>query len=156
MFPDSSFDALVPLGWDERVATLFASVAEAHHQPARVGRVDRDRCTVRTASRWSRHCSSVSPFGFGVIHGQVVCLFIVCLALCRGRGGWGMSTLISTVLAARDLGTFVTSLCPRFFGVQSNNSSSCMTPKGLKGPGVPRCVGTFGTFGTYPPVGSRR
>ena len=46
MFSDRSFDALVPLGWDDRVATLYASVAEAHHQPARVGRVDRDRCTV--------------------------------------------------------------------------------------------------------------
>ncbi|HEX2046221.1 MAG TPA: ribosome small subunit-dependent GTPase A [Acidimicrobiales bacterium] len=46
MFPDRSFDALVPLGWDERVATLYASIAEPDHQPARVGRVDRDRCTV--------------------------------------------------------------------------------------------------------------
>ena len=46
MLSDRSFDALVPLGWDDRVAALYASVAEPHHQPARVGRVDRDRCTV--------------------------------------------------------------------------------------------------------------
>ena len=46
MFSDPSFGALVPLGWDERVAALYLSIAEPHHQPARVGRVDRDRCTV--------------------------------------------------------------------------------------------------------------
>lgn len=61
MFPDPSFDALVPLGWDERVAALYASVAEAHHQPARVGRVDRDRCTVRTVSGQLRAAADVLP-----------------------------------------------------------------------------------------------
>src|SRR5215213_8654137 len=45
----ASFDALVPYGWDERVAALYASLSEPHNQPGRVGRVDRDRCTVRTA-----------------------------------------------------------------------------------------------------------
>lgn len=41
-----TFDALVPFGWDDRVATLFHSVAEADQSPARVVRVDRDRCVV--------------------------------------------------------------------------------------------------------------
>ena len=58
---DASFDALVPLGWDERVAALFTSLAEAGHQPARVGRVDRDRCTVRTASGQLRAQAAVLP-----------------------------------------------------------------------------------------------
>ncbi len=34
---------------------------EAHHQPARVGRVDRDRCTVRTASGQLRAAADVLP-----------------------------------------------------------------------------------------------
>jgi ribosome biogenesis GTPase / thiamine phosphate phosphatase len=46
----ASFDALVPYGWDERVAALYASSSEPHHRPGRVGRVDRDRCTVRTTT----------------------------------------------------------------------------------------------------------
>jgi len=58
---DPAFDALVPLGWNERVAALYASVASAHHQPARVGRVDRDRCTVRTASGQLRAAADVLP-----------------------------------------------------------------------------------------------
>jgi len=58
---EASFDALVPLGWDERVATLFTSLAEPGHQPARVGRVDRDRCTVRTASGQVRAQAGVLP-----------------------------------------------------------------------------------------------
>ncbi|MGI8810675.1 MAG: ribosome small subunit-dependent GTPase A [Acidimicrobiales bacterium] len=58
---DPPFDALVPLGWDERVAALYASVAQPHHQPARVGRVDRDRCTVRTATGQLRAAAPVLP-----------------------------------------------------------------------------------------------
>jgi len=58
---DPSFDALVPLGWNDRVAALYATVAEPHHQPARVGRVDRDRCTVRTASGQLRAAANVLP-----------------------------------------------------------------------------------------------
>jgi len=58
---DLSFDALVPLGWDDRVAALYASVAEPRHQPARVGRVDRDRCTVRTATGQLRAAADVLP-----------------------------------------------------------------------------------------------
>ena len=50
MIPSASYDALVPYGWAERVATLYHSLSEPHHQPGRVGRVDRDRCTVRTAT----------------------------------------------------------------------------------------------------------
>ena len=61
MFSDPSFDALVPLGWDERVATLYASVAQPDHQPARVGRVDRDRCTVRTVDGQVRAVADVLP-----------------------------------------------------------------------------------------------
>ncbi|MGI8984216.1 MAG: ribosome small subunit-dependent GTPase A [Acidimicrobiales bacterium] len=61
MFSDSAYEALVPLGWDERVATLFDSVASAEHEPARVGRVDRDRCTVRTASGQLRASADVLP-----------------------------------------------------------------------------------------------
>ncbi len=61
MSSDSSFDALVPLGWDDRVAALYSSVAEPHHQPARVGRVDRDRCTVRTATGQLRAAAPVLP-----------------------------------------------------------------------------------------------
>lgn len=58
---ESSFDTLVPLGWDERVVALYASVAEPHRQPARVGRVDRDRCTVRTATGQLRAAAAVLP-----------------------------------------------------------------------------------------------
>jgi ribosome biogenesis GTPase len=58
---DLSFDALVPLGWDERVAILFTSLAPPDHQPARVGRVDRDRCTVRTAAGQLRARADVLP-----------------------------------------------------------------------------------------------
>ena len=61
MSSETSFDALVPLGWDDRVAALYASVAEPHHQPARVGRVDRDRCTVRTAAGQLRAAAPVLP-----------------------------------------------------------------------------------------------
>src|SRR5436305_14319675 len=56
-----SFDALVPLGWDDRVAALYASVAEPHHQPGRVGRVDRDRCSVRTVDGQVRATADVLP-----------------------------------------------------------------------------------------------
>jgi len=58
---ETSFDALVPLGWDDRVAALYASVAQPHHEPARVGRVDRDRCTVRTATGQLRAAAPVLP-----------------------------------------------------------------------------------------------
>ncbi len=56
-----SFDALVPYGWDERVATLYVSVASPEHVPGRVGRVDRDRCTVRTADGTLRAAATVLP-----------------------------------------------------------------------------------------------
>lgn len=55
------FDPLVPLGWDERVATLYSSVASEGHQPGRVGRVDRDRCSVRTVSGSVRASADVLP-----------------------------------------------------------------------------------------------
>jgi ribosome biogenesis GTPase len=58
---DPSFDALVPLGWDERVATLYTTVAQPHHQPGRVGRVDRDRCTVFTVAGKVRARADVLP-----------------------------------------------------------------------------------------------
>jgi len=61
VFSDPSFDALVPLGWDDRVAALYASVATEDHQPGRVGRVDRDRCTVRIASGQVRAAADVLP-----------------------------------------------------------------------------------------------
>lgn len=61
MLSDLSFDALVPLGWDDRVSALYASVASADHQPGRVGRVDRDRCTVLTASGRVRAAAGVLP-----------------------------------------------------------------------------------------------
>ena len=61
MSSETSFDALVPLGWDDRVAALYASVAQPHHEPARVGRVDRDRCTVRTATGQLRAAAPVLP-----------------------------------------------------------------------------------------------
>lgn len=61
MFSDPSFDALVPLGWDERVSALYLSVASADHVPGRVGRVDRDRCTVLTASGRVRAAADVLP-----------------------------------------------------------------------------------------------
>ena len=71
MLPDLEYDALVPLGWDDRVAALYASAAEAHHQPARVGRVDRDRCTVRTVAGTVRARAEVLP-----ITGDWVCLSV--------------------------------------------------------------------------------
>jgi ribosome biogenesis GTPase len=57
----SSLDPLVALGWDDRVAALYRSVAEPGLQPARVGRVDRDRCSVRTASGQLRAAAEVLP-----------------------------------------------------------------------------------------------
>ena len=46
----SSSDALVPLGWDERTATLYRSFPADHdgRVPGRVVRVDFDRCLVTT------------------------------------------------------------------------------------------------------------
>ena len=61
LHPDPSFDALVPLGWDDRAAALYSSVAEPHHRPARVGRVDRDRCTAVTATGTLRARADVLP-----------------------------------------------------------------------------------------------
>lgn len=45
-----SFDALIPFGWDERVATLYSSTdpEPSHHAPGRVIRIDYDRCVVAT------------------------------------------------------------------------------------------------------------
>lgn len=44
-----SFDGLVPFGWDERVATLYASVPAGDHVPGRVVRVERGACLVQGA-----------------------------------------------------------------------------------------------------------
>lgn len=52
---------LVAIGWNERVATLYGELAGPFHQPARVSRVDRDRCRVRTASGQLRVSSEVLP-----------------------------------------------------------------------------------------------
>ena len=51
----------MPYGWDERVAALYASVASSEHVPGRVGRVDRDRCTVRTVDGTVRAAALVLP-----------------------------------------------------------------------------------------------
>lgn len=61
MISDVADEALISLGWDERVATLYASVASPDHEPARVGRVDRDRCTVCTAGGKVRAAAEVLP-----------------------------------------------------------------------------------------------
>jgi len=49
---DSPFAALVPFGWDDRVATLYASTDPdpdpGVHLPGRVVRIDYDRCLVAT------------------------------------------------------------------------------------------------------------
>jgi ribosome biogenesis GTPase len=49
---DPRFDALVPYGWDDRVAALYASTDPdpdpARHTPGRVIRIDYDRCLVAT------------------------------------------------------------------------------------------------------------
>lgn len=58
---DPSFDALVPLGWDGRVAALYAAESGPGRQPARVARVDRDRCTLRTAAGQVRARADVLP-----------------------------------------------------------------------------------------------
>ena len=46
----TSFDSLVPLGWDERTSALYSSLPPGHEGrvPARVIRVDIDRCLVAT------------------------------------------------------------------------------------------------------------
>lgn len=44
-----AFGALVPYGWDERVATLYRSVAAGDHEPGRVVRVERGACVVQCA-----------------------------------------------------------------------------------------------------------
>jgi ribosome biogenesis GTPase len=59
--PEPSFDALVPVGWDDRVAALYGTVAGPSDEPGRVGRVDRDRCTVRTAGGQVRARADVLP-----------------------------------------------------------------------------------------------
>jgi ribosome biogenesis GTPase / thiamine phosphate phosphatase len=46
---DAVHDALVPYGWDDRVAALFSYEADPDSLPGRVTRVDRDRVTVMTA-----------------------------------------------------------------------------------------------------------
>ncbi|HVE46488.1 MAG TPA: ribosome small subunit-dependent GTPase A [Acidimicrobiales bacterium] len=61
MTSDPSFDMLVELGWDERVSTLYRSVAEPFHVPARVSRVDRDRCSAHTATGKLRATADVLP-----------------------------------------------------------------------------------------------
>lgn len=61
MTSSAPFDALVPYGWDERAATLYASLAGPDHQPGRVGRVDRDRCTVRMTTGTLRAAAAVLP-----------------------------------------------------------------------------------------------
>lgn len=48
--PDAAPDALIPYGWDDRVAALFSYEASPEAIPGRVTRVDRDRVTVITAS----------------------------------------------------------------------------------------------------------
>ena len=50
MLSDSLFDALIPFGWDDRVAALYASTDPdpARHVPGRVIRIDYDRCVVAT------------------------------------------------------------------------------------------------------------
>lgn len=45
-----AFDALVPYGWDERVAALYATVATGDHVPGRVVRVERGACLVQCAA----------------------------------------------------------------------------------------------------------
>ncbi len=47
---DHAFDALVPFGWDDRVAALYASTEPdpTRHAPGRVTRIDYDRCVVAT------------------------------------------------------------------------------------------------------------
>jgi ribosome biogenesis GTPase len=51
---DPLFDALVPYGWDDRVAALYASTDPdpdpARHLPGRVIRIDYDRCVVATGA----------------------------------------------------------------------------------------------------------
>ncbi|MBA2624622.1 MAG: ribosome small subunit-dependent GTPase A [Acidimicrobiia bacterium] len=44
--PDVLFDALVPLGWDDRVAALWSTIDVADAVPARVVRVERSACVV--------------------------------------------------------------------------------------------------------------
>lgn len=61
MTSSAPFAALAPYGWDERVAALYASSCEPDHQPGRVGRVDRDRCTVRTTTGTVRAAAAVLP-----------------------------------------------------------------------------------------------
>jgi ribosome biogenesis GTPase len=43
-----AFAALAPYGWDERVATLYASVPAGDHVPGRVVRVERGACSVQS------------------------------------------------------------------------------------------------------------
>lgn len=52
---------LLALGWDERIAGLYRPLAEPGDVPARVSRVDRDRCSVHTASGKLRAGASVLP-----------------------------------------------------------------------------------------------
>ncbi len=54
MSADAPFAALVPYGWDDRVAALYASTDPdpdpARHAPGRVVRIDYDRCIVTTGN----------------------------------------------------------------------------------------------------------
>src|SRR6478672_4030118 len=53
---DTSFDALIPLGWSPRVQALFSEFDAPDIAPGRVTRVERDACVVG------------SPFGTVVAH----------------------------------------------------------------------------------------
>ncbi len=58
---DPSVEPLVALGWDDRVATPYRAAAGPSSRPGRVGRVDRDRCSVRTASGQVRATAGLLP-----------------------------------------------------------------------------------------------
>ena len=47
---DNSFDALVPLGWNDRVRALYGEIAAPGLLPARVVRVERSACVVATSA----------------------------------------------------------------------------------------------------------
>lgn len=58
---DPWLDALAPIGWDEKVAALYHSIAGPRRQPARVSRVDRDRCSLHTATGRLRASAEILP-----------------------------------------------------------------------------------------------
>lgn len=103
-------DALLPFGWDDRVATLFAALGAPGSAPGRVSRVDRGSCMVVTADGPVR----ASPFG----------------AVARQAGMTGVPATGDWVAVARDGGgdePGVVAILPRWSAISRKDPDERVT-----------------------------